>query len=233
MIRRSDTFSHFPALPRWSYHEIPIDHRFQVAGPVLVHGRTDETPEVEIMCVLLTKTRLDVLRRCVIAVEDVGQQDSRANGLNSKTKRSGGWAADGNGVVEEGVRLRGDDGVAREGGTCRLTEDRYLVGITVEGSDVFADPLECRLDVPQTIITGKRWVLLIQHNSKAEFIMLSDYIHCLGWSAYTCVHVSSKVSTTFIIRMTLSKSSDLHQEDNYHDSCSNRDLNRVENCRWV
>ncbi len=46
--------------------------------------------------------------------------------------------------------------MAGDGGTCGLTEDRYLVGITVEGTDVVMDPLECRLDVPQTIITGKR-----------------------------------------------------------------------------
>jgi len=47
--------------------------------------------------------------------------------------------------------------------TCRLPEYRYLVGIAVEVSDVVMDPLECRLDVPQTVVAGEIRVVLIQH----------------------------------------------------------------------
>ena len=73
-------------------------------------------------------------------------------------------ATDGYSVAEERVRFRGDDGMARDGSTCRLTKDRYLVGIAVEVSDVVPNPLECRLDVPQTVVTGKIRVILKQYN---------------------------------------------------------------------
>jgi len=81
MIRRSDTFSHFPALSWWSYHEISINHRFQVVRPILVHGDSHVSPIVKIMGVLRPETIFDVLRCGVSAVEDVGQEDSRAKGL--------------------------------------------------------------------------------------------------------------------------------------------------------
>src|SRR6218665_988047 len=167
MIKWNNTFSQFPALSRLPYDKISVNHRYQVVSTILVHANSNQTPEVQIIGVLLTETIFDVLRCGVSAVEDVGQEDSRAKGLIRYAKGSNGVATDGNGVLKESIRLRGDDSVARDGGTCRLPEDCYVVGIAVEVNDVVMDPLECRLDVPQTVVTGKIRVLLIQYNSKA------------------------------------------------------------------
>src|SRR6218665_974895 len=159
MITWSNTCSQFPALSRLPYNKISVNHRYQVVRTILVHANSDQTPEVQIIGVLQTETIFNVLRCGVRAVEDVGQEDSRAKGLIRHAKGSDGIATDGNGVLEEGVRLRGDDSMAGYGATCRLPEYRYVVGIAIEVSDVVTDPLECRLDVPQTVVAGKIRVL--------------------------------------------------------------------------
>ena len=68
--------------------------------------------------------------------------------------------------------------------TSGLTGDRYVIGITVEGSDVVLDPLECRLDVPQTVVTGKISVVFIQHISEAELPHLTLIALCYPYDMH-------------------------------------------------